>query len=57
MLVSNGTIGEQAGRNFFAVFVILFGAGFIRDAFRGEGGPQGVRSITLKFTSLAFTLG
>lgn len=57
VLVSNGTIGEQSGRNFFAVFAILFGAGFIRDAFRGEGGPQGIRSITLKFTSLAFTLG
>lgn len=57
VLVSNGTIEEQTGRNFFSVFAILFGLGFIRDAFKGEGGPQGIRSITLKFTSLAFTLG
>ena len=57
LLVSNGTIEEQTGRNFFALFVIVFGACFIRDAFRSEGGPQGFRAITLKFTSLAFTLG
>lgn len=57
LLVSNGAIEEQTGRNFFAVFAILFGAGFVRDAFRGEGGPQGIRSVTFKFTTLAFTLG
>ena len=57
VLVSNGALAEQTGRNFFALFAILFGFGFIRDAFRVEGGPQGLRSVTLKFTSLAFTLG
>ena len=57
VLVSNGTIEEQTARNFFALFAILFGLGFVRDAFRGEGGPQGVRSVTLKFMLLAFTLG
>ncbi len=57
VLVSNGAIEEQAARNFFALFAILFGAGFVRDAFKEEGGPQGVRSVTLKFTTLAFTLG
>ena len=57
VLVSNGTIEEQTARNFFALFAIFFGIGFVRDAFRGEGGPQGVRSVTLKFMLLAFTLG
>ena len=57
VLVSNGTIEEQTGRNFFALFAIFFGIGFVRDAFRGEGGPQGIRSVTIKFTALAFTLG
>ena len=56
-LVSNGTAEVQAGRNFFAVFAILGGIGFIVDAFKREGAPQGIPYVVLKFTSLAFALG
>ena len=57
VLVSNGTIDEQIGRVFFAVFAILGGIGFITDSFKREGAPQGVLYVAFKFTSLAFTLG
>ena len=56
VLVTNGTIDEQVGRNLFA-FAILGGIGFITDAFKREGAPQGVLYVAFKFTSLAFTLG
>ena len=57
VLVTNGTIDEQVGRNLFAIFAILGGIGFITDAFKREGAPQGLLYVAFKFTSLGFTLG
>ena len=57
VLVSNGTIDEQVGIVLFAIFAILGGIGFVTDAFKREGAPQGVLYVAFKFTSLAFTLG
>ena len=57
VLVTNGTIDEQVGRALFAIFAILGGIGFIADAFKREGAPQGLLYVAFKFTSLAFTLG
>ena len=42
VLVSSGTIDEQVGRVLFSIFAILGGIGFITDAFKREGAPQGI---------------
>ena len=52
-----GPSTSKSAENLFSIFAILGGIGFITDAFKREGAPQGILYVAFKFTSLAFTLG